>query len=47
MVGSGNREMMWRRIFAVVLRVAAAGLLVVALRVPLLSGLATLWIGDF
>ena len=37
---------MWRRIFAVVLRVAAAGLLVVALRVPLLSGLATLWIVD-
>jgi uncharacterized SAM-binding protein YcdF (DUF218 family) len=37
---------MWRRIFAVVLRVAAAGLLLVALRVPLLKGLASWWIVD-
>jgi len=44
-VVSGGANM-WRRIFVVVLRVAAAGLLLVAFRVPLLSGLATLWIVD-
>ena len=37
---------MWRRVFAVVLRVAAAGLLLVALRVPLLKGLAAWWVVD-
>jgi uncharacterized SAM-binding protein YcdF (DUF218 family) len=46
MVGSGNREMMWRRILAAAMRLGAIGLLVVACRVPLLKGLAAWWIVD-